>query len=262
MPNTKSYNNPEDWEKIEGKQKPTIVSNEIQYNTNQENNTEASEDSDIIEAENADDFFKNDEKENFDEVLQLTQYNDSLLKPNNNVDFVIAEYTDIKTAELLKKHETIAKTFVAKITKFILEFNDVTLTEEHKKYLKQVGGLQVQHLSDLLYLVDVNKLMLNNIIARVNATQAEDYAIINTYNNLANQHLKLIKEVQNTYKSIPTTIKKMKADILCNQELEVSTDTDEEIITKEYGESQFNNTKNLMKVLLKDRETADKNKTA
>ena len=100
-------------------------------------------------------------------------------------------------------------------------------------------------------MVDVNKQMLNNIIARVNASQAEDYSIINSYNNLVNQHLKLIKELQNTYRAIPNVIKKMKADVVCNQELENSENTaNEEIITSEFGETQFNNGKQLYRSLV------------
>lgn len=194
----------------------------------------------------------------FSEVLHLTQYNDSMLPESKN-DFVIAEYDNIKVVELEKQHSLTAQKFVGKITKFVLEFNDVILTEDHKNYIKQVSKLQLQHLSDLLYLTDVNKKMLNNIIARVNATQAEDYAILNSYNNLANQHLKLIKELQNTYKSIPSVLKKMKADILCNQELEGNLD-DDEVVTSDYGETQYNNQKQLLRNLIEKKKTDNSEK--
>lgn len=202
------------------------------------------DDDDIEEANVLDDDEIN--TEDFSEVLNLTEYNDSLVAKN---DYVVADYEDISLVEIEERHKTNAKNFVGKITKFILDFKDVELTDAHKKYLKQVGNFQLDHLNDLLLLVSVNKQMLSNIIARVNATQAEDYAIINSYNNLINQHLKLIKELQNTYRSIPTVLKKMKADILCNQELEENNE-ENEVITQEFGKTQFNNGKQIMREIL------------
>jgi hypothetical protein len=189
--------------------------------------------------------------ENFDEVLQLSEYTNQ----SGAIDkFVVAEYTDINVFETDKKHQISAKSFVNKITKFILEFNDVTLNEEHKKYLKQVANLQLQHLTDLLFMVDVNKQMLNNIIARVNATQAEDYAIIATYTSLANHHLKLIKELQNTYKAIPSVLKKMKTEVLCNQELLGEGEAGDEVFSAEFGQTQFNSGKQMLRTILENRE--------
>jgi hypothetical protein len=92
--------------------------------------------------------------------------------------------------------------------------------------------------------------MLNNIIARVNSVQAEDYAMIATYNSLLNQHLKLLKELQNAYKSIPSIIKKMKAEVFCNQELLPGGDDGSgDVITENYGTTQFNNQKEMLKIL-------------
>jgi hypothetical protein len=213
----KGYDNPEEWEKIENQKTPKlhiITEDVLREKPEDLSDIELTETEDVEE-----DFLKEQpEKDDFSDVLQLTQYNDSLL-PSNQTDFIIAEYKDIDVVEVSKKHEIEAKKFVNKITKFILEFNDVVLSEAHKNYLRQVSDLQLQHLSDLLYLTDVNKQILNNIVARINATQAEDYAILNSYNNLATNHLKLIKELQNAYRAIPTVIKKAKADVLCNQEL-------------------------------------------
>ena len=70
----------------------------------------------------------------------------------------------------------------------------------------------------MLSLVEMNKQMIRNIQRRVNATQAEDYALIQTYNQLLNQHIKLYKELQQTYKNIPATLKKMKADVLLDSD--------------------------------------------
>jgi hypothetical protein len=244
--NNKSYNNPEDWDKIEGKSKPIIINSE-------DNNGEIIESEEIAGDEDDEVLNAKDIEENFDEVLKLTEYNDSMLQPST-FSGVVAEYTDINAIEINKKHEQDAKKFVSKITKFILDFKDIELDEAHKNYLRQVGNLQVQHLADLLYLTDVNKQMLNNILARVNATQAEDYSIISAYNNLANQHLKLIKELQNTYKSIPSVIKKMRTEVMCNQDINSQENTEEEVITKEFGETQFTNSKQLLRKIIEDRE--------
>ncbi len=234
----KGYNNEQAWEDIQKQNLKTHVVQESEINYDEP-------ETDSVDVK----FFETEEvSEDFSDVLQLTQYNDSLIR-ESDTSMVVAEYTDIDVILLEKKHQLDAKKFVARITKFVLEFNDVALTEEHKNYIKSVGNLQLQHLSDLLYLTDVNKKMLNNIIARVNATQAEDYAIINSYNNLANQHLKLIKELSNTYKTIPSVLKKMKADILCNQQLEEG-DVNEEVITSEFGETQYNNQKQLLRNIL------------
>ncbi len=194
----------------------------------------------------------------FDDVLTLTEYTGGGLVSNENTDFVVAEYEKIDVINIDKEQQLTAKRFVSKITKFILDFNDVKLTKAHEDYIKQVGSLQLANLTDLLTLVEVNKQMISNIVARVNAVQAEDYAIINAYNNLVNQHLKLIKEASNLYKSIPNVMKKMRADVLSNQELEASNENDE-LITEDYGEKQFNNSKQMLKAIL-DKRKADSEK--
>lgn len=188
----------------------------------------------------------------YDDVLQLTEYVGGGLVSNENTDFVVAEYDKIDVVNIDKAQQQTAKKFVSKITKFILDFNDVKLTKAHEDYIKQVGQLQLSNLTDLLTLVEVNKQMISNIVARVNAVQAEDYAIINAYNNLINQHIKLIKEASNLYKSIPNVMKKMRADVLSNQELEAAND-DNELITEEYGDKQFNNSKQMLKSILEKR---------
>lgn len=244
--NPKGYNNPKAWEGIENNNAKTII---IDTETDIENNIE-SEDIEVIETEDDDVLEITETEENFDEVLQLTQYEGGLTTRNENTDFVVAEYEKIDTTNIGKISQKSAKNFVSKIVKFVLEFNDVQLTEDHKNYIRQVGNLQLNNLSDMLELVAINKQMIANIVARVNATQAEDYAIINSYNNLLNQHIKLIKEVATMYKSIPSVIKKMRADVLTNQELENNSDTNDEVVTEDYGETQFNNGKQMLKSIL------------
>ena len=257
--NPKSYNNPKDWEKIDGKPGQTKIIDVESMNINIVDDEEELI-PDELSSEQVEEF---EEVESFDEVIELTQYDDSKLPAQTGqtgLSTYVAEYNDINTTVLQEKHKLAAKSFVNKITKFILDFNDVELSEDHKKYIKQVGTLQLQHLEDLLYMVDVNKQMLNNIIARVNASQAEDYSIINSYNNLVNQHLKLIKELQNTYRAIPNVIKKMKADVICNQELENSENgANDEVITAGFGESQFNNGKQLYRSILDKYKNKDDN---
>lgn len=201
------------------------------------------------ETESFEDVFQEEiEESSIDEVLQLTEYNGNLVQGNNSYG-VVAEYENIEIVEISEKHRKQAQNFVGKITKFILDFNDIELTPEHKNYIRQVAKLQLSHLQDLMELIDVNKQIINNIVRRVNATQVEDYAIINTYNSLVNQHLKLIKEVQNSYRGIPNVLKKMKADVMSNQELEGSS-TDDEMITENSGVTQFTNQKQLLRTLL------------
>lgn len=214
--------------------------------------TDDNEDVEEIDVENV-------EHENFDEVLALTEY-DGNLKPVRDSDYVIADYKAIKPTEFEKAYMIQAKNFVGRITKFISDFDDQNLTDEHKKYLKEVAKLQITQLADLLSLVEINKQMMNNIIERVNVTQAEDYAIINSYNNLVNQHLKLLKELSTHYKTIPSTIKKMRNDVIQEDRLN-SSDTDENtgVITEDFGESQFNNQKQLLRAMLDSKKNKDNN---
>lgn len=237
------HNNEQDWEQIENRNgtKTIIIDTEksiiddIEFHE-LEITEIASDDFDITK----EDF--NKKEDNFEEVLQLTQYTDGMLTPAGGSN-VIAEYKDV---EVSKSHQINAKNFVNKITKFILDFNDVNLSEEHKKYIKHVGQFQLSQLQDLLELTDINKQMLTNIVARVNATQAEDYAIIASYNSLVNQHLKLLKELQNTYRAIPNILKKMKADVLTNQEIDGEANLP---INEKVGETQFTNQKSHLKSL-------------
>lgn len=187
----------------------------------------------------------------YEEILPLTEYmpNGDFGMTSGNSDFVIAEYDKIDNVKIDKKQQSTAKKFVKKIENFIIGFNDVVLTEDHKQYIREVSELQMTHLTDLLILCETNKRMIANIVARVNATQAEDYALIASYNQLINQHLKLIKETTTFYKSIPSVIKKMRTDVLTNQEIENEVAGDQ-LITEEYGERQFNNSKQLLKSIL------------
>jgi hypothetical protein len=158
------------------------------------------------------DFFQEDDGE----ILSLTEY---VNPESNNSLSVIAEYNNIDVINIDKKSQKTAQELVRKITNFIVNFDDVELTEEHQKYLKNVGDLELTTLKDLLTITEYNKQMINNIVFRINSVQAEDYAMIQAYTSLVNNHMRLMKDLQIKYKAIPGVIKRMKAEILCNQEL-------------------------------------------
>ena len=251
--NKKGYNNQKDWEQFYNEPNTQHIAENVL-----DTEIEEVKDDNIFEVEEVTDeddenILDQNDKEDFGEVLSLTEYMGGGTVRDVSQDFVVAEYNKIDTQNIDKQTQLVAKKFVSKITKFILEFNDVQLDDAHKNYIKQVGALQLSNLQDLLTLIEINKQMISNIVARVNATQAEDYTIINSYNNLLNQHLKLIKEVTTMYKSIPSVMKKMRADILSNQELENQNNENEELITENYGEKQFNNSKQLLRTILNNR---------
>lgn len=203
----------------------------------------------------------NEDIENYDEVLQLTEYSDGMLTSTKDSYGVVAEYNEISLQQIDEKYKLQAKNFVGKITKFIFDLEDVELTDRHKRYLSDVGKLQMSNLQDMLVLVEMNKQMLGNVLNRVNATQVEDYAIVESYNKLLNQQLKLMKELQTTYKSIPSTMKKMRNDVLLSE----TTDTNQQqqipqndVVTEDYGQTQFNTGKQLLKHLREQVEKKDK----
>lgn len=196
-----------------------------------------------------------DQYQNFDEVVNLTEYTDFGRKGLSPSELAaIPEYQAIDTIKIGKDQQLEAKAFVQKITNFIIQFDDDCLTEEHREYLRSVARLQISDMADMLTLVTINRQMLNNIIERINSSQLEDYAIINTYNMMVNQHLKLIKELQTHYKNIPNVIKKMKTDVLTDQILEKPDELQQTpMMTEDFGTSQFNNHKELLKSLLKEK---------
>lgn len=150
------------------------------------------------------------------EILSFTEYVD--FNSTNSLS-VITEYDNIDVVNIDKKSKKIAQDLVSKITKFIIEFDDVELTEQHQKYITEVGKLELTGLHDMLMLCEYNRALLKNMIHRINSVQAEDFAAITSYNQLINTQMRLNKELSVKYKSIPSVIKRMKAEILCNQEL-------------------------------------------
>lgn len=193
-----------------------------------------------------DDRSANSDDDDYSDVLQLTRYDDRMLQASDGNDYV-AEYHNVDTVQIDAKYATQAKKIVNNITNFILKYDDVELTEEHKEYLMQVGQLQMQNLTDMLSLVEINKQMLENLIRLINASNMGDYAALASYNQLMQQQLKLTKELQMTYKQIPMTMKKMRNDILLESGKESDSLNENTTYTEEYGSTQFNNQKELIR---------------
>jgi hypothetical protein len=253
----KGYNNPNAWNKIDGIKSKAIAEDfseieDLKYtdifeSDNSFNNVDENEDIDEIEVKDLDEDQINEEVESFGEVLNLVSLdsNPNYL-PTESGAFAVAKYDNIDLFALTDRATKESKMFVQKITGFIIEFGDVELTEKHKKYLKEVGDIEIQNLADLQRLALINNQMINNISERINATTAEDYAVIQSYTNLLNLQIKLRKEIQTTYTGIPNRIKKMKSDIICNQELGSGDGPNDGPMTEDYGDSQFNNQKHLL----------------
>lgn len=217
----KGYGNDKLWQdNVETKTKTVInpVDEEAFYSQIDDD----TEHDDIEDSNSEDDIFPTESYQA--EILQLTPFvpgaKSEIGSTESGTGITLnAEYTNISVVELQQQHQLKAKQLVDGIVKFIKGFKDVELTQQHKEYLDIIAEFQMTHLSHLLYIVDVNKQMLDNMVHRINMVQAEDYAMLNTYNNLANQHIKLMKELSNTYKNIPANIKKMRTEVMCNQEL-------------------------------------------
>ena len=188
--------------------------------------------------------------EDFRDVIQLTQYDGGLDSNDPNQFGVIAEYDTIDLKGLKVKCEKQAKNFTGLVEKLVTSFNDVELNEDHLSYLKEVSRLQMSNLSDLLHMVAINKQMIENITNRVNAVMGEDYALIHAYNALVSQHIKLIKELEIHYKNIPSALKKMRAEVLCDQELLDVPPSSMNVVTDDYGKTQFNSHKDMLKAIL------------
>lgn len=202
----------------------------------------------ISEEQDAAEFDKLDRElndEDFSEVISLTEYDGNLTpQRTSSSELVIANYESINTTQIQQAYQTQAKSIISKIIKFLIEAPDVDLNKEQKKYMMEIGKLQISQLADMISLLDINKRMLANIIERVNATMAEDYAAINLYNTLLNQHIKLHREVYTHYKSIPSSMKKMRDDIIIRAD---DNNDNMDNMNEQTEQNQFNNQKQLIK---------------
>lgn len=182
----------------------------------------------------------------YDEVLNLTQWNGET-NSAEHLSTTIAEYDEINIIEIDERHKKTAQSFISKIARFVKEFKDVELTKQHESYITDVAKLQISNLIDLLTLTDVNRRMIDNIVKRINSVQADDYALVASYNSLVNQHLKLLRETQTMYKNVPSVIKKMRTEILVNQDIEETADSEDGLDPD--NQSSFNSQKSLLRNL-------------
>lgn len=195
-----------------------------------------------------------EEAEEFSDVIQLTEYEGNP-SSNRQTSMVVAEYNPVQSLAIASKYEEKAKNLVNKIKDFIITYGGLEAQEDVVTYLTQVAELEISGLADMMQLCAINKMMIDNVVNRINATMAEDYAAIQTYNTLVTQHMKLMKELQSRYRSIPQVMKRMKVDVETEQELPEAGDNVDGVITEEFGETQFNSDKELMAMLNKKSET-------
>jgi hypothetical protein len=191
------------------------------------------------------------EIENYAEVLSLTEWDSGgASNDNSNSIQINAEYLPIEITEISKNTRIKTKSFVNKVTKFILDLNGDGISDETKAYLKDVAEIQVNNISDLSYILHTNKQLLDNILRRINATQADDFVTINLYSTLVTQHLKLSKELNTAYKDLPSVMKRMKAEVESDREFLGEIDSEKnQLITESFGETQFNSQKQLLEAL-------------
>lgn len=194
-------------------------------------------------------YYDSVEIENHDaEVLSLTEWDDGGSSVKDNGMQVVAEYVPIDITTINKTVQIKTKSFVSKVLKFITDLEGESMTDERKSFLKTVAEIQVTNISDLSYLLTTNRELLDNVLRRINASQADDYININLYSSLVTQHLKLSKELNTAYKDLPTVMKRMNAEIKA-ENTEVIPELDpnqQQIITESFGVSQFNSQGDLL----------------
>ncbi len=188
----------------------------------------------------------------YGEVLELTAYNSSNVPASSSIGetgvFGVAQYDNINIQEITAASERNAKSLVRKIENFICSLSEVNLSKEHRDYVRVVADIELRGLSDLIRLVEINNTMINNIAERINTTSAEDYAIIQQYNNILNTHLKLTKEIQTYYINIPSRIKTMQNSVMDSDNEETTTI----VPTHDMGTKQFASQKDLLRTLAKE----------
>lgn len=198
------------------------------------------------------DFVQEEESlDDYSETLNLVEY---VNPESNNSMAVVAEYDNINILNVEKKTKKQAQELVSKITKFVIEFNDIELSTDHVNYIKEVGKLELGGLQDILTLVEFNKGMIANMVRRINSVQADDYAMIASYTQLINQQMRLMKDLQMRYKAIPGVIKKMRAEVLCNQELGENETTLKQLTHEIETTTELSSNKDMIRMLRKKHE--------
>lgn len=200
-----------------------------------------------------------DSDDNFEEVVQLTEY----LPENGQTGMtpqryagasmqVVAEYTPVDLTEIDEKSQKQAKTLVNKIKEYIIKYSPTELDQAKQDYLNAVAELEISGLADMIQLCMMNKVMISNLVNKVNDTFGEDFAAIQSYTNLVNLHMKLMKDLQVRYKNIPTLMKRMKTDIETEQVLSDEDPVSNDVISDKYGETQFNSGRELYNKLTEE----------
>ena len=190
----------------------------------------------------------------FDEVFELTKYSESEMSTADD-SFIVAEYDNIEFTNITINQTKVAKKFVQEVKKLVKSYSTSDLPEDFTKYLDSVASLQLDQLADLLTMFTMNREMLGNMVKRVNATQADDYALIQGYTQLVQQQLKLHKELQTTFSNIPATMKKMVMDI--DTEIIDKDSPINPVVTDAHGKNQFNNSREMLR-RLKEKKSASK----
>lgn len=167
-----------------------------------------------------------------------------------------AEYNQVEPLKITEKQTKLANKFVTDITKFITKLGDVDLNEQHKNYIKVVGNLKISNLTELLTMREMNKSIMVNLVNSINSTNGEDIMVIQSYNSLLNTQMKLIKETDQFINAVPTDIKKLRNDVLTQEQLEKMDSVDDSLLDVT-NQNVHNNTKQLL-MQIKAKKEADK----
>ena len=100
--------------------------------------------------------------------------------------------------------------------------------------------------------------MIDNIIRRINAAQGDDYAMIQSYSSLVTQQMRLQKDLHQRYKSIPMVMKKMRIEVLCNQELGEDQTKADQLNAEINNLPSLNSTKDKIRLLREKHELENK----
>lgn len=162
----------------------------------------------------------NNDYDEYQEVYDLTETGDS--RP-------LAHYDDINVADVSAKAKLAATNIIKLTTGFIKKFKDVEMTAEVTAYIDALGDEATASFANMIQSVEINKLMINNMIHRVNSNMGDNTYDVQAYIQLMTLQTKLVKECDNFYKNIPSDLKRMRTEIICSVELEENGRGDESV---------------------------------
>lgn len=178
------------------------------------------------------------------EVLNLSSYDGNSNVPASGGDWgVSAEYHTVNVVETTKRSKVLAKDFVSKVSKILMKL-DETKTPEMTSYMKTFSEINVNKISDLAFMVDSNRQLIENVIHRINSTNGEDFVTFKLYSELVNTHLKLQKELQLSYNELPSMFKRAKAEMLTDEQ-QFGMSADSNILVDEES-NEFRTQKDLI----------------